>query len=45
MHNMLIATITAATIALSASTVARQSEYADIFVVRESSEKPTVVVR
>ena len=47
MHNMLIttiATITAATIALSASTVARQSEYADIFVVRESSEKPTVVV-
>ena len=43
MHNMLIATITAATIAFSASTIARENGYADIFVVKESSETPTAV--
>jgi multidrug efflux pump subunit AcrA (membrane-fusion protein) len=44
MQNTLIATVTAAAIALSASTFAREREYEDIFVVKESTEIPTIVV-
>ncbi|MCG6966074.1 MAG: efflux RND transporter periplasmic adaptor subunit [Chromatiaceae bacterium] len=44
MHKILIATVTAAAVALSAPTFARDREFEDIFVVKESSEVPTVVV-
>lgn len=46
MLKTLIATVTATAIALSASTSAspRDRDYVDIFVVKESSETPTVVV-
>jgi len=44
MLKTLIATVTAAAIALSASAFARDREFQDIFVVKESSEIPTVVV-
>jgi len=44
MHKTLIATVTATAIALSALTFARDREFQDVFVVKESSEIPTVVV-
>ena len=44
MLKTLIATVTAAAIALSASAFARDREFQDIFVVKESSEIPTVVL-
>jgi multidrug efflux pump subunit AcrA (membrane-fusion protein) len=44
MQKTLIATLTAATLALSAPSFARDREFDDVFVVKESSEIPTVVV-
>ncbi len=44
MHRILIATVTAAAVALSAPTFAQDSVFQDVFVVKESSEVPTVVV-
>lgn len=44
MQKTLIATVTAVVIALSASSHARDREFEDVFVVKESSETPTVVV-
>ncbi|MDJ0741421.1 MAG: efflux RND transporter periplasmic adaptor subunit [Gammaproteobacteria bacterium] len=44
MRNNLIVTVTAAALGLAVSATVQASEYADIFVVKESSETPTVVV-
>ncbi|MCB1799441.1 MAG: efflux RND transporter periplasmic adaptor subunit [Gammaproteobacteria bacterium] len=44
MHKTLIATVTAAVVALSVSTFARDRDFEDVFVVKESSETPTVVL-
>lgn len=44
MHKTLIATVAAAVVALSASTFARDRDFEDVFVVKESSETPTVVL-
>ncbi len=44
MQNTLIAALTVAMLALSATSFARDREFEDIFVVKESSEIPTVVV-
>jgi len=44
MYKSLIATAAAIAIALSASAFARDREFQDVFVVKESSEIPTVVV-
>lgn len=44
MHKTLIATLTAAVIAFSAPASARDRDFEDVFVVKESSETPTVVV-
>jgi multidrug efflux pump subunit AcrA (membrane-fusion protein) len=44
MHKHLIATIAAAVVVLSTSVSAVQREFEDIFVVKESSETPTVVI-
>ena len=44
MPKTLIATVTAAVVALSVSTFARDRDFEDVFVVKESSETPTVVL-
>ncbi|MGB5254926.1 MAG: efflux RND transporter periplasmic adaptor subunit [Sedimenticolaceae bacterium] len=44
MHKLFIATVAAAAVVSSASTVARGGEYQDVFIVEESTEAPTVVV-
>ena len=44
MQTTLIALLTATAIALASTAQARETEYADVFVVKESSEVPTVVV-
>ena len=44
MLKTLIATVTAAVVGLSAAGYARERDFADVFVVKESSEVPTVVV-
>lgn len=44
MQTTLIALLTAAAVTLASSAQARDTEYADIFVVKESSETPTVVI-
>lgn len=44
MHRTLIATVTAALVALGSSGHARDSDFEDIFVVKQSTEIPTVVL-
>jgi multidrug efflux pump subunit AcrA (membrane-fusion protein) len=44
MRKLLIATVTATAIALSAPASSRDGGYTDIFVVKESTETPTIVV-
>ena len=44
MPKTLIATVAAAVVALSASTFAGDRDFEDVFVVKESSETPTVVL-
>ena len=44
MHKTLIAAVTVAAVALSASGMAREQGFEDIFVVKESTETPTVVI-
>ena len=44
MHKILVATVTAAAVALSWPGHARNRDFEDIFVVKESTETPTVVI-